>query len=136
MNRNKIMASGRAAPADRQAGLSVISWLLVIILAGLLALAAFRVIPAYIECARVGSALESLKKPALTQGMGALKPKLAMQLTMDSVTDIQVEDFKFVRHGKQLTISIDAPIRVSYIGNLGFVVQCDHSITVTRKRAY
>lgn len=124
------------APAKRQGGLSLIGWLLVLVIAGLLALAAFRVVPAYIECARIGSALDSIKQDAKTEPIGSLRSKITMQLTMDSVSDFDVDAFKFVHHGDKLTISVDEPIRRSYIGNLGFVVECEHSITVTRKDGY
>jgi len=124
------------ARAHRQDGLSLIGWLLVLIVAAAIVLAAFRVVPAYIESARLGSALGSVKKDAQTDSIGTLRRKISSQLTMDSVEGVSVDDFKFERDGDQLTISIDVPIRRSYIGNLGFVVESKHSITVTRKDGY
>jgi hypothetical protein len=124
------------ARARRQAGLSLIGWLLVLVIAGALVLAAFRVVPAYIESARLGSALNSVKKDAKTESVGTLRRKISSQLTMDSVEGVSVDAFKFVRDGDRLTISIEVPIKRRYIGNLGFVVQSKHSITVTRKDGY
>ncbi|MGH8161003.1 MAG: DUF4845 domain-containing protein [Gammaproteobacteria bacterium] len=116
----------------REAGLSLISWLIVIVIAGLIVFAAFRVVPAYIESARLGSALASIRQDARTKSVGALRTKLSNQLMIDSLGDVNLDNFKFTRNGNQLTISIDQPIQKSWIGNLGFVIHSRHSITVTR----
>ncbi len=115
--------------------MSTVSWLLVIVLAGLIALAAFRVVPAYIESARLGSALDGIKKDARTKSINALRAEIANQLTIDSL-DVNPDAFSFARDGDRLTISVDQDIKKSYIGNLGFVVHSHHSITVTRANGY
>ncbi|MGH8272364.1 MAG: DUF4845 domain-containing protein, partial [Gammaproteobacteria bacterium] len=115
-----------------QAGLSLISWLIIIVFAALVMFAIFRVVPAYIECARLGSALDSIRNDARTQSISQLRTKLSNQLMIDSASDISVEDFQFTQDNGKLTISIDEPIERSWIGNLGFVVHCRCSITVTR----
>ncbi|MDN5863605.1 MAG: DUF4845 domain-containing protein [Gammaproteobacteria bacterium] len=136
MNRNNGIAAKPARPVSKQSGLTLISWLLVIILAGILALAAFRIVPAYIECARIGSALESLKEPAKTESINSLRTKLSGQLTINSLRGVELKEFKFEMKDGKLTISIDKAIRTPFIGSLGFVIQCKHSITVPRDRAY
>ncbi len=117
----------------REAGLSLISWLFIIALVVVILYAAFRVVPAYIECARLGSILDSIRNDARTKSIPQLRTELANQLVINSSSDIELDDFKFVRDGDRLTISINESLQRSWIGNLGFVVHCRHSITVTRK---
>ncbi len=119
--------------SGREAGLSLISWLIVIVVVGLIVFAAFRVVPAYIESARIGSALASIKQDARTKSVGELRTELSNQLMIDSLGNLDVNQFKFTRNGERLTISIDKPIEKSWIGNLGFVIHSHHSITVTRE---
>lgn len=116
----------------REAGLSLVSWLFIILLAGLLAFAAFRIVPAYIECAKLDSILSALRTDARTKSIPELRTELSNQLTINSLGDVDLNDFRFTRDGDRLTISIDEPIERSWIANLGFVIHCRHSITVTR----
>ncbi|MGH8274980.1 MAG: DUF4845 domain-containing protein [Gammaproteobacteria bacterium] len=134
---SKSTSPSRAAShRHREAGLSLIGWLFVIVIAGLVALAAFRVVPAYVECAQVGSALDNIKKDAKTKSVGTLRTELSNQLMIDSNSGVDLSAFKFKRDGNKLTISINKPIEAPWLGNLGFVVHCHHSITVTRASGY
>jgi len=116
----------------RQGGLSLIGWLLLLTLIGGWAYAAVRVVPAYIEDGEIATSLKGVKSDAGTMPLRDIQRELVGQLTINSIDDVDADEFKFTMNGDQLTISIDHPIEKSFIGNLSFVVHSRHSITVTR----
>lgn len=116
----------------RQRGMTLIAWLIVLVVAGLFVLAAVRLVPAYIEYGEIGSTLNSVRDTARTGSLAQVRNRLANQLSLNSLDDVNANEFKFTLTGDQLTISIDHPIETPFIANLGFVVHCRHSITVTR----
>lgn len=116
----------------RQSGITLIAGALVVVIAGVLVLAAARIVPAYIEAGEISSMLASLKQDAQTKSIPQLQTEISDQLTINSINGVQVSDFRFSEANGQLTISIHHPIRKSYIGNLGFVIDYRHSITVNR----
>lgn len=117
----------------REAGITLIGGVLVVLIAGVLVLAAARIVPAYIEAGEISSVLSSMKTDARTQSISKLRGELIEQLTMNSINDVALSDFEFTEQDGQLTISIHHPIEKSFIGNLNFLVDYKHSITVTRE---
>lgn len=116
----------------RQGGMSLIGWLLLLILVGGWAYSAIRLIPAYIEDGEIATTLKGVKNDARTLSITAIQRELVDQLNINSIDDVNSNEFKFTQNGDQLTISIDHPIKKTLIGNLSFVVDSHHSITVTR----
>ena len=117
---------------SRQRGVSLLGWLLLVVLVGVWVYAAFQLVPAYIENAELGSVLSAVKTDASTASLQTIQRDIADQLTINSISDVTTNEFKFAIHGDQLTISINHPIQKSFIDNLFFVLHCRHSITVTR----
>lgn len=116
----------------RERGLTLIAWLGVVIIAGVFILAAVRLVPAYVEYGEIGATLNSVRDTARTASLAEVRNRLANQLSLNSLDDVNPNEFKFTVVGDKLTISIDHPIRTPFIANLGFVVHCRRSITVTR----
>lgn len=123
---------GTTGGLSRQSGISLLGWLVLLILVGVWVYAAFQVVPAYIENAELGSVLTGIKAEARTASLQTIQRDIADQLTINSIDDVNTDEFKFSITGDQLTISINHPIEKSFIGNLGFVLHCRHSITVVR----
>ena len=122
----------RLPGSRRQRGLSLIGWLLLLILVGGWVYAAVRVVPAYIEDGEIATSLKGVKSDARTMPLSDIQRELVGQLTINSIDDVNANEFKFTMNGDQLTISIDHPIEKKLVGNLSFVVHSRHSITVTR----
>lgn len=116
----------------REAGITLIGGILVVLIAGVLVLAAARIVPAYIEAGEISSILSSMKPDARTKSVEQLRAELVEQLTMNSINDVDLSEFEISEQRGQLTISIHHPIEKSFIGNLNFLVDYRHSITVTR----
>ncbi len=116
----------------RQRGISLIGWLILLVLVGGWAYSAIRLIPAYIEDGEIATTLKGVKHDARTLSIPDIQRELVDQLNINSIDDVKVSEFKFTESGGQLTISIDHPIKKTLVGNLSFVVNSRHSITVTR----
>lgn len=116
----------------RQRGISLIGWILLLILVGGWAYSAIRLIPAYIEDGEIATTLKGVKHDARTLPISGIQRELADQLNINSIDDVNISEFKFTENGDRLTISINHPIEKTLIGNLSFVVNSRHSITVTR----
>ncbi len=128
-----MFGNDRRLPGSRsQRGLSLIGWLLLLILVGGWVYAAVRVVPAYIEDGEIATSLKGVKSDARTMPLRDIQRELVGQLTINSIDDVNPNEFKFTMNGDQLTISIDHPIEKKLFGNLSFVVHSRHSITVTR----
>lgn len=117
---------------ERQAGITLIGGVLVLVIAGVLVLAAARIVPAYLEAGEIGSVMNSMRKDAETKPVYQLRDELVNRLQMNSLGEVPLSDFEFSSHGDELTLSVDHSIQKSFIGNLGFVVHYRHQITVTR----
>lgn len=116
-----------------QRGLTLITWLLLLVIAGIFVLAAVRLVPAYVEDGELGSTLNSVRDTARTAPLIKIRDKIENQLSLNSLDEeVNIDEFKFALSGDKLTISIDHPIETPFIANLGFVVHARHSITVTR----
>ncbi len=122
----------RGANRTSEQGMVLISWLLVLVVAGIFILAVVRLVPAYIEYGEIGSVLHAVRDTAMTKPLPEVRSALADQLSVDDLTDVQLQEFKFTTNGNRLTISINHAIPTPFIGNLGFVVHCRRSMTVTR----
>lgn len=128
-----MFSNDRRLPGSgHQRGLSLIGWLLLLILVGGWVYAAVRVVPAYIEDGEIATSLKGVKSDARTMPLSDIQRELVGQLTINSIDDVNPNEFKFTMNGDQLTISINHPIEKKLFGNLSFVVHSRHSITVTR----
>ncbi|HEX5314003.1 MAG TPA: DUF4845 domain-containing protein, partial [Gammaproteobacteria bacterium] len=117
----------------RQAGITLIGGILVLIIAGILVLAAVKIVPLYFEAAKLGSVMKSVGESARGDPLGDLRGRLAEQLTINSIDDVPLNQFRFSSQGDQLVISLDHDLKATFIGNLGFVVHYRHSVTVSRE---
>ena len=116
----------------RQRGISLVGWLLLIILVGGWVYGAIRVIPAYIEDGEIATTLKGVRNDARTLSIPDIQRELVDQLNINSIDDVNVNEFKFTEGDGTLTISINHPIEKTFIANLSFVVHSRHSITVKR----
>lgn len=116
----------------RQRGISLVGGLILLILVAGWVYAAIRVVPAYIEDGEIGTTLKGVKNDARTLPISDIQRELVDQLNINSIDDVDPDEFKYSREDGRLTISIDHPIEKSFIGNLSFVIHSRHSITVDR----
>lgn len=118
----------------RQRGMTLISAIVLLIMVGILVLAAARLVPIYIRAFNIGASLDAIRSEATTQTIPRLHTDLNNQLMINGLSNLRAADFRFIRHGNELTISISRQLRGGFIANLDFMLLYHHSITVTRNQ--
>jgi len=104
----------------QQQGLTLFSWILVLIVAGFFLLCAFKIIPLYAENRYVVSALKSLNEPgsSLDQMSDAdIKRKLANFYMINNVRSQGPQNIVIKRDAQKVVVTIDYEARVTLFDN-------------------
>ena len=116
----------------RQNGMTAIGWLLVLGLIAFFTLITLRLVPSYLEFAKVASALESLEnEPGIT---GKTKPDIVRlvqkRFDVNDVMNVSAKEIKVKKDKGILTVSIDYERREHLISNIDVVAKFDKKIEV------
>lgn len=116
----------------RQNGMTAIGWMLMLGLIAFFTLITLRLVPLYLEYAKVVTSLESLKdEPGITR---KTKPEIFRMLQKRfDVNDVETVSAKQVKIKKDkgiLTVSIDYERREHLISNIDIVATFDKKIEV------
>ncbi len=117
----------------RQGGMTVMGFLFLAALVGLVALAGIRVFPLYYEQMRLGTVMDDVRRDL--EGTGATPPTIRRELQNRFVVeDIELprDDVKIVRKGEGYELSITHEGRASYIGNVWLLVEFDKQVEIRR----
>ena len=116
----------------RQNGMTAIGWLLVLGLIAFFTLITLRLVPFYLEFAKVASALESLEnEPGLTSKTKAEIVKLVRKrFDVNDVMNVSAKELKVKKDKGILTVSIDYERREHLISNIDVVAKFDKKIEV------
>jgi Tfp pilus assembly major pilin PilA len=116
----------------RQNGMTAIGWLLVLGLIAFFALITLRLVPLYLEYAKVASALESLEnEPGITR---KTKPEIVKMMQkrfeVNDVVNVSAREIKVKKDKGILTVSIEYERREHLVSNLDVVATFDKKIEV------
>lgn len=109
---------------SQQRGLSLISWMVVLIVVAILGTAAFRMIPAYMEHNTIRTAISNLlqdNKVALMTG-AELRDVLEKRFMVNQVDVINVDDLVMTKEGGVLKITTDYEVREPLFYNVSIVM--------------
>ncbi|MQX54313.1 DUF4845 domain-containing protein [Alcanivorax sediminis] len=109
---------------SRQRGLSLISWMVVLVVVAILGTAAFRMVPAYLEYNTISTAVRSLLQDSKVAMMSEseLRQALDKRFLINQVEAIKVDDLVFSREGGVLIISTDYEVREPMFYNVSIVM--------------
>jgi len=115
---------------QRQRGLTLISWLVIFVVAGFFIMVALRITPVYLEHFAVKQSLESLKNEPFIgrKSIGEIRKMLQHRLDVNSVRRIGKDQIKITRTGGVTTVAINYEERRPVMGNLSMVMTFDDSI--------
>ena len=107
----------------KQAGISSLALLLVMIAGAIILLVAFRIGPLYIDNYFVRASVESLEEENL-RNMSDRQIRAALErfFIVNGVRDISSKAAKIERDARDVTVNLDYEKRVNVIGNLDAVV--------------
>jgi hypothetical protein len=120
-------------PRHREAGVTVIGFLMIAAIVGLIGFAIVKIVPLYIERMRVQTVLEDIKEELSgeTNTLQSIRLKLESNLYIENLT-IPREEIKIAREGEGYIVRIVHEARAPFIADLTFVVAIDEQIELGR----
>ncbi len=125
------LSAGR--PLRREAGITVIGFLLLAVVFGMIGFAIIRIIPLYMQRMRVQTVLEDLQLE-MTNGPNtatSIRQELDSRLYVENLKSPR-EDITIAREGEGWLVRITHESRSSFIADLSFVVDIDEQVELGR----
>ena len=118
---------------ERQRGMTLIGWVIVLGLIAFFSLLALRLVPIYLDIYRIKTVLKSLpQEPFIAQKTPyEIKQMLDRKLYINYVESVQAnKDFKVEQKGNKTTVSIEHEFRTPFIGNVSLLVDYHDSVVM------
>lgn len=115
---------------SRQRGISLISFILIAAMAGVLGFAALKLSPVYLEYFRVKQVLNDVKTQFDGQeaSVQALRGALSKRLDVEAVETINADDFKVEKNEAGLKVRAQYERIVPFLANVSFLVSFDDAV--------
>ncbi len=109
---------------NRQQGLTLISWLVVLVVAGFMVMVGLKITPVYLEHFSVKKSLESLKQEPLVsrKPVTEIRKLLTRRLEINNIRHLGKDDISIVRTGGVTRIIISYEERRPIIANISLVM--------------
>jgi len=119
----------------KQKGLTLISWIVILVFVLFQVVAAMRIAPEYIADASIKSMLERLTTDIEATGLTnkKLRSLLEKRLSIINIYSIHSEDIKIIKGRGEQVITIDYEPRGTLIGNLDYIIKFHHQAKVTSR---
>ena len=126
------MKNSMSKSISKQRGLTMISWMVVIVFFLFQAVLAMNLLPVYFTDSTVGTVIEQLPSDADAQRATAkeLKNMVMKRLGINSAYSIKPEFVKVKKGRDEKIVTIEYEPRGTLVGNLEFIVSFKHEVTV------
>ena len=118
----------------KQNGITMVSWIVIIMVAVVLGTAALKLIPVYLEYYNIVSILEGMKGEKTLKGASKqdIASTFTKRLDINSINSLQKDDYKITKvEGKNAyNVRVNYEVRKSLMGNLSIVASFDRSVEV------
>jgi hypothetical protein len=120
---------------NKQKGLTLISWLIVIAFVGFNGLMALNVAPVYINDSSVKSIMANLERDADVRGKDARKLKdiVIKRLKINNLYDIKKDNITVTKGRNSYVVTIEYEPRGRLVGNLDYIISFKHEARVQSK---
>ena len=120
-------------PRHRESGITVIGFLLLAAVFGLIGFAIIKVVPLYMERARVQTVLEDLKEDLGGGADTATSIRLLLEQKFYAENlDVPRDQIEVTREGEGWLVHVTREARASFIADLSFVVDIDEQVEIGR----
>ena len=115
---------------SRQGGLSLVGFLLVVMVAGLLGSMVLRLVPVYLNHYKIKASLESIRsQPDLAmKTRGDIMGSLQKRWDIDTVNDVTSDDVTVTKAPGELQIRVVYDVVRPFVGNIELLVHFDETI--------
>jgi len=120
---------------SRQAGITLIGFLIMAAVCGMLGLAVLKIMPLYLEKMRVGAVLEDLQTELAAGGgntVQGIRLALESRFYVENLRILSTDELEIVREGEGYTVNVDRESRAPFFADLHFVVVIDEQIEIMR----
>lgn len=118
--------------ARLQQGMTLVSWVFVLLILVFLVIFLLRVVPAYMEDFSVSSSLKSLKEDSFgtystpEQVLSAI----LRRLSVNNVDNVTAEDIEISRTGATFNVNVEYEVREPFLFNIDLVLTFNHRLEV------
>ena len=121
-----------AAQAPRQRGMSLISFVVVLTVAGLFGTLTLRLVPVYLNNYKIKTSLEAIKsQPELAaKSRGEILGSIQKRWDVDSVSDATINDVIVTKSPEELQVRVTYDVVRPFVSNIDVVVHFDEAIEV------
>jgi Tfp pilus assembly protein FimT len=118
-----------------QAGMTLISWMLIFVVAGILIMAALKLFPVYMEHISLTSSLNSLSSDHSLRGASPveLRNALMRRLDINDVKRVKSEDVTIQRDGAVYRVDVNYEVVVPFVYNISFLVSFEDTAEVAAR---
>ena len=114
----------------KQKGLTLIGFLFVLVILGIMLYAGMQIVPVYLEHQSVVSSMKKVvsEPGAVSKSPGEIKRELGRLLNVSYVTNVEPNDFKVIR-GNTKELQVKYEVRKDFIANLSFVMTFNERVS-------
>ncbi|MES9816489.1 MAG: DUF4845 domain-containing protein [Candidatus Thiodiazotropha sp.] len=118
---------------QKQKGLTFISWLVILIVAGFLVYVGIKITPVYIDHYAVKAALESVKNEPLSarKSKREIRNMILKRLDINSIRHINKDHINIKRSGNTTTINVTYEERRPIVYNISLLMTFDETAELT-----
>jgi len=118
----------------RQAGITLIGFLLMAAVFGSFGFAIIKVVPLYMEGMRIDRVLDDLQQELATGGNTARDIQLALdsRFYVENLESLEPDELEIVREGEGYTVKVNRESRALFLADLYFVVMFDTQVEIAR----
>jgi hypothetical protein len=113
----------------RQRGMTTAGLIILVTFVGLFVYAGIRLLPVYLEYFNVVKSVEGLKSDA-DQGPPAMRVALEKRFDIEDIKSLSYKDVEITKEGGGYLAHIAYDAQTSFVGNVGFVVHFDKTVTL------
>ncbi len=112
---------------QKQKGMTLIGWLLILIPIGMVGYFLITLLPIYYDGFKVGSSVSSFKSEygVANKSPADIEKLLLRRLDINMVTDVNRDDINITKSGGMLTIDVAYHVRTKLFGNVDLIVSFD-----------
>lgn len=119
----------------KQAGVTFIGWIFLLIPVAIVGYAAIRLVPIFLNYQRVARSMEQVAKEAKTDAAGAISPQavknsLEKRLDIEGIEYPDLKDFEVRRDGPNFFIDISYEDPVEFMGNISLLATFQKSVPI------
>jgi hypothetical protein len=124
----------RTGLRSKQAGITLIGFLLLAAVFGIVIFAGMKVFPLYLERARIGTVLSDLKDELATGGNNPQQIKIALdsRFYVENLSMLTRDEYKIERSAEGFLVTVDREKRTPFLADLSFVMVINEQVEIAR----